>query len=205
MLGENAIDRLYGAVETIRERFGTERFDLDPAVEAIVEESVAYYEPALGAEAARELFERPTVNLGTIVGGEKINSVPGSARADLDVRLTASVETPDVLRRIRACVADCEGIAIEDVSWSVGTYEPADSPLVGAVVAAGEAVTGERIYRRSATGGGDAKKLRNAGIPTVEFALGTDTVHAVDEYTTVEALRGNALVYASLPDVLSEE
>ncbi|WP_246985487.1 M20 family metallopeptidase [Halorientalis marina] len=199
MLGENAIDRLYDAVETIRERFGTERFDLDPAIGPVVEESVAYYAPAMGTEAARDLFQEPTVNLGTIEGGEKINSVPGSARARLDIRLTAGVETADVLGRIRACVADCEGIAIEDVSWSVGTYEPADSPLVTAVAETAEAVTGERVYRRSATGGGDAKKLRNAGIPTVEFALGTDTVHAVDEYTTVEALRGNALVYASLP------
>jgi succinyl-diaminopimelate desuccinylase len=199
MLGENAIDRLYGAVETVRDRFGTERFDLDPAVEPIVEESVTYYEPGLGTEAARELFERPTVNLGTIEGGERINSVPGSARAELDLRLTAGVETPDVLGRVRACVTDCEGIEIEDVSWSVGTYEPVDSPLVTAVAGAAETVTGERVSRRSATGGGDAKKLRNAGIPTVEFALGTDTAHAVDEYTTADALRGNALVYATLP------
>ncbi|ELY97405.1 CoA-disulfide reductase [Natrialba asiatica DSM 12278] len=52
-----------------------------------------------------------------------------------------------------------------------------------------------------ATGGGDAKTLRNAGVPTVEFALATDTVHAVDEYTTVDALIGNAMVYARLPEV----
>lgn len=45
----------------------------------------------------------------------------------------------------------------------------------------------------------DAKKLRNSGIPTVEFALRTDTVHAVDEYTTVDALVGNAVTYACVP------
>lgn len=52
-----------------------------------------------------------------------------------------------------------------------------------------------------ATGGGDAKTLRNAGVLTVEFALATDTVHAVDEYTTVDALIGNAMVYACLSEV----
>ncbi|MFC6730071.1 M20/M25/M40 family metallo-hydrolase, partial [Natronoarchaeum mannanilyticum] len=51
----------------------------------------------------------------------------------------------------------------------------------------------------SATGGGDAKSLRNAGVPTVEFALGTDTVHAPDEYVSVDALVDNAAVYARLP------
>ncbi len=52
---------------------------------------------------------------------------------------------------------------------------------------------------RSVTGGGDAKKLRHAGIPTVEFALGTDTAHAPDEYVPVDALVDNAVIYTRLP------
>jgi len=70
------------------------------------------------------------------------------------------------------------------------------------VVSVAEGVTGGRVYRRSATGGGDAKRMRNAGVPTVEFGLGTETAHAVDEFTTVGALVGNAEVYARLPDEL---
>ncbi len=199
MLGENAIDRLYAAVTTLRDRFGTQQLELESEMQPIIEESVKYYEPTMGETAARELFTHPTINLGTIEGGEAINSVPQSARAEVDIRLTAGVETSEMLSEIRSCVADCEGIAITDVSWSVGTAEPRDSPLVEAVASTAEDVSGDRVYRRSATGGGDAKKLRNAGVPTVEFAFGTDTAHAVDEYTTVEALVDNALVYASLP------
>ena len=199
MLGVNAVDRLYGAVETLRDRFGSERLEIAPEVEPIVEESVDYYAPTMGAETARALFRYPSINLGVFEGGDSVNSVPQSARAEVDVRLTAGVRTPDVLSRIRACVADCEGIAITDVSWSVGTAERPDSPLVEAVASTAAEVTGERVARRSATGGGDAKTLRNAGIPTVEFALGTDTLHAVDEYVPVDALVGNALVYAQVP------
>ena len=199
MLGVNAVDRLYGAVETLRDRFGSERLEIAPEVEPIVEESVDYYAPTMGAETARELFRYPSINLGVFEGGDSVNSVPQSARAEVDIRLTAGVRTPDVLSRIRACVADCEGIAITDVSWSVGTAERPDSPLVEAVASTAAEVTGERVARRSATGGGDAKTLRNAGIPTVEFALGTDTLHAVDEYVPVDALVGNALVYAQVP------
>ncbi|WP_254762867.1 M20 family metallopeptidase [Natrinema marinum] len=199
MLGENAIDRLYDAVTTLRERFGTRRLEIDPAIEPIIDESVAFYEPTMSADTAHDLFETPTINLGVLEGGEAINSVPGSARAKLDVRLTAGVRTPEVLSEIRECAADCDGITIADVSWSVGTAESIGSPLVEAVASTAEAATGERVYRRSATGGGDAKKLRNAGVPTVEFALGTDTVHAVDEYTTVDAVVGNATIYATLP------
>ncbi|MFB6074024.1 MAG: M20 family metallopeptidase [Haloarculaceae archaeon] len=203
-LGVNAIDRLYDAVERIRAEFGTERLSYPDALDPIVEESVAFYEPAMGAEAARETFASPTINLGVLEGGESVNAVPERARAELDVRLTAGVDTSDTLARIRACADDCPGVALTDVSWSVGTYEAVDSPLVTAVADTAAAVTGERIYRRSATGGGDAKTLRRAGVPTVEFALGTDTAHAVDEYTTVDALAANAAVYARVPSVFAD-
>jgi len=204
MLGVNAIDRLYDGVTRVREEFGTRPLSLDATTRAIVEESVEYYEPRLGAETARELFEYPSINLGTIEGGDAVNSVPGTARAELDVRLTAGVDTATVLADIRACAADCPGVAITDVSWSVGSAEPVDSPLVDAVATVASDVTGERVFRRSATGGGDAKKLRHAGVPTVEFGLGTDTVHGVDEYTTVDALVGNATIYTRLPYAYAE-
>jgi len=198
-LGVNAVDRLYAAVETIRRRFGTGPLDIDAEMEPIVEESVEYYAASMGEETARDLFRYPSINLGVLEGGDAINTVPKSARAEVDVRLTAGVHTPDVLAAIRDCVADCEGITVADVSWSVGTAEDPASPLVDAVASTAAAVTGDRVFRRSATGGGDAKKLRKAGISTVEFALGTDTLHAPDEYVPIDALVDNAVVYARLP------
>jgi succinyl-diaminopimelate desuccinylase len=203
-LGTNAIDRLYAAVDSIREQFGSRKLDIEPAMEPILADSIEYYTPTMGEQQARTLFETPSINLGTIEGGEAINTVPQSAHAALDIRLTAGVQTPALLSEIRACVADCDGITITDVSHSIGTVEPATSPLVDAVASTAAAVTGERIFRRSATGGGDAKQLRNAGIPTVEFAFGTDTVHAVDEYITLDALAANATVYSRLPEQFTD-
>jgi succinyl-diaminopimelate desuccinylase len=204
VLGDNAIDRLYDAVEALRERFADRDLPVGTTMAPIIEESVDYYAPMMGAATARSLFTTPSINLGTIEGGEAINSVPRSARAEIDIRLLAGVQTPNLLSELRDCVAGCEGITVADVSWSVGTAEPADSPLVEAVATIAEDVADERVYRRSATGGGDAKTLRNRGVPTVEFAFGTDTVHAVDEYTTVDQLVANATVYASLSDEWSD-
>jgi len=205
MVGTNAIDRLYEGITKLRSALGSRPLELDPAVEPIVEESVEYYAPTLGAEATRALFEFPTINLGTIAGGDAVNTVPAHARAEVDVRLTAGVDTSAVLASIRDCVDDCPGVEIAEVSWSVGSYEPIDSPLVDAVAGVAAEVTGDRIYRRSATGGGDAKALRREGVPTVEFGLGTDTVHAVDEYTTRAALEGNLDVFARLPAAFARE
>lgn len=200
-LGDNAIDRLWEAVSLLRSRLPARELRLDETIRPIVEESAEYYEPTLGADAARDLFEHPTVNLGTIEGGDAINTVPDAATARLDARFTAGVQTADVLADVRDCLAEFPAVSIADVSWSVGSHEPVDSPLVEAVTATAADVSGDRIFRRSATGGGDAKTFRHAGVPTVEFGFGTDTVHAVDEYTTTEALSRNAAVYARLPAI----
>lgn len=198
MLGINAIDRLTAAIDRLKREFGTRELDVAPEMEPVVEESVGFHGEELDAETVRDLFRYPTVNLGVIEGGSAVNTVPASARAEIDIRLTATVETHDTLGSIRRCLGGIEGISVADVSWSRGSYEPIDSPLVEASTAAAESVVEGRIYRRSATGGGDAKDLRHDGIPTVEFGFGTDTAHAVDEYTTVDALVRNAKAYARL-------
>ncbi|WP_435363817.1 M20 family metallopeptidase [Haloarchaeobius sp. DYHT-AS-18] len=195
MFGTNAIDRLYSAITDLRRYLCTVTFETDPAVADVVEESVEYYTPSLGADTAANLFAHPTCNLGTIEGGEAINTVPENARAELDVRLSPGVDTAAVIETIRDRLDDHEGVVVADCDWSVGSFTPTSDPLVPAVAETAEAVTQNRVFRRSATGGGDAKKLRNAGIPSLEFALGTDTVHGVDEFTTVAALRANAEIY----------
>lgn len=168
-------------------------------MDPIIEESVAFYEPEAGADATRELYRYPTINLGLLEGGTAINTVPASACARVDIRLTAGVETRDALGGIRSCLTGMEGIEISDISWTRGSYEPIDSPIVEASVRAAEHVVESDVYRRSATGGGDAKVFRHEGIPTVEFGFGTQTAHGTDEYTTTEALRRNAVSYGTIP------
>lgn len=204
MLGENAIDRLWAGIETVR-RTLRQHLPIEPAVEPIIAESVEWYAPQMGTEAARDLFAYPTVNLGIVEGGTAVNAVPNVATAQLDIRLTAGVQTPDVLAAIHTSLDSHDGVSIVASQWCIGTYERLDSPLVAATTRVVEEVTGEQIARRSATGGGDARHTRTAGIPTIEFAVGTDTLHAVDEYTTVSTLRRNSLVYTRLPAAVSHQ
>lgn len=205
VLGRNAIDRLYTAVDTLRDELTAVEFELHPDVQRLLTQSVAYYAPKIGEQAAWELFERPTVNLGVLSGGESVNSVPATATAELDVRLTASVSPDQFVDRIRSVVGGFPSITIESIERSEGTYEAPDAPLVEAVTTVGNDATGRTVLARSATGGGDAKTLRRRGIETVEFALGTETAHATDERTTVEALCQTATVYASLPAALRSD
>jgi succinyl-diaminopimelate desuccinylase len=117
----------------------------------------------------------------------------------VDIRLTAGVDTTEPLTSIRNCLGDLEGIEITDITWTRGSYEPLDAPIVEASAGAAEAVVDDRVFRRSATGGGDAKVFRHDGTPTVEFGFGTQTAHGDDEYTTTEALVRNVTSYALIP------
>lgn len=199
MLGVNAIDRLNDAVEDCRDVLESRELDVDPALEPIVEESVEYYAPAMGRESARALFERPTTNLGTFDGGEAVNSVPDRAVAELDVRLTPSVDPSAALATACGALDDHDRVSVREVASTAGTHEPPDSPVVDPAVEAMERVTGERVYRRCASGGSDARLFRNAGVPTVEVGLGLGNAHATDEHTTTGTLLGNAGVYSLLP------
>jgi succinyl-diaminopimelate desuccinylase len=199
MIGENAIDRLTGAIEQLRSDFGQQELSVDPSMDEIIEESITFYEPEAGAEATRRLYRYPTINLGVIEGGTAINTVPASACARVDIRLTAGVDTREALGGIRNCLAGIDGIEITDLSWTRGSYDPLGSPIVEASAGAAERVVHDRVFRRSATGGGDAKVFRHDGVPTVEFGFGTQSAHGTDEYTTTTALARNAVSYATLP------
>lgn len=100
---------------------------------------------------------------------------------------------------IRNCLSGRDGIEITSLSWTSGTYEPLDSPLIEASASAGDRVVDEPVFRRSTPGGGDAKRFRHEGIPTVEFGFGTQTAHGVDEYATRDALIRHVTGYALLP------
>jgi succinyl-diaminopimelate desuccinylase len=204
MIGTNAIDRLYGAVQQLHREFGEHELDVEAAMEPIIEESVGFYKPESGADAARELYRYPTINLGVLDGGTAINSVPASACGRVDIRLTAGVDTRDALASIRSCLTGLDGIELTDISWTDGTFEPVDSAIVEASASAAECVVDDEVFRRSATGGGDAKALRNEGVATVEFGFGTQTAHGTDEYTTEQALARNVTAYAILPQAYAE-
>ncbi|MFB6111849.1 MAG: M20 family metallopeptidase [Halobacteriaceae archaeon] len=204
MIGDNAIDRLNEAIEQLRHDFGQRELSINASMEEIIEESVDFYEPEAGAEGTRDLYCYPTINLGIIEGGTAINTVPASASARIDIRLTAGVDTGEALTGIRNCLTGMDNIEITELSWTRGSYEPLGSPIVEASALAAEHVVEGQVFRRSATGGGDAKVLRHDGVPTVEFGFGTQTAHGTDEYTTTEALGRNAISYGTLP-VLYEQ
>ncbi|WP_339103863.1 M20/M25/M40 family metallo-hydrolase [Haloterrigena salinisoli] len=205
MLGENAIDQLYEVLQVCRRRLREFDVPTDGIDDEILDESVAYYARYLDAASASALFYSPTVNLGRFSGGDAVNTVPSSARADLDVRVLPTVEPEAIVSRIRDCLDDRAAATLTDITWSEGSYTDPESAIVRATTDVVDDVVPTPVYRRFATGGGDAQVFREAGVPTVEFATGTGTAHAVDEYTTADKLLQNATAYARVPFAIDRE
>jgi len=205
MNGENAIDYLYSVVDSCRESVSSLELEYGEAVERIVAESRKYYGscPCGAGTHVEELFAHPTVNLGQLDGGNTVNSVPQTATAELDVRVTPDASTEGVLDHIRSCIDAREHVSIREVSWTEGTYVDPSAPVVEAVTDAAEGVLPERPLGRCATGGSDAKKLRAAGVPAVECAVGSDTAHGVDEYVTIADLERTATWYDQIPSLFA--
>lgn len=205
MNGENAIDYLYSVVDSCRESISSLDLEYGEAVERIIAESREYYGscPCGAGTHVEELFAHPTVNLGQLDGGNTVNSVPQTATAELDVRVTPGASTEDVLDHIRSCIDARENVSIREVSWTEGTYVDPSAPIVEAVTDAAEGVLPERPLGRCATGGSDAKKLREAGVPAVECAVGSDTAHGVDEYVTIPDLERTATWYERIPSLFA--
>jgi succinyl-diaminopimelate desuccinylase len=205
MCGKNAVDELYDLVSGCRESVTARRLSYPDAVSQIVDETITYYgmHPEREQLASRAVFEYPTVNLGHLDGGSTVNSVPGSATAKVDVRVTPGASTRTVFDQFEGCIRARDDIAIADVSMEDGTYVDPSEPFVETVTQTGEAFAGTQVFRQCATGGGDAKKLRNAGIPAVECAVGSDSAHAVDEYISIDDIEETAEWYSRLPRELA--
>ncbi|WP_138005563.1 M20 family metallopeptidase [Halalkalirubrum salinum] len=200
MCGENAVDRLYEVISDCRESITTGRLGYPETVDRIVEETIDYYAASDRSPlASEEAFAYPTVNLGRLEGGSTVNSVPGTATAEVDVRVTPGASTRAVFERIDACLGAKPDVSITDVSIQEGSYTDPAAPFVDWVVEVGQEVGDQRVFRRCATGGGDVKKLRAAGIHAVEAAVGSDTAHQADEYVPLDALEATAEWYRQLP------
>jgi len=119
------------------------------------------------------------------------------------VRTVPGVDHDDLVTRVRALAEDvgrADGVSAEltvlDDRPPVDT--PADHPLVTALAAAHEAVTGQEAVLGGVPGATDGTILtRDAGIPTVVYGPGGKWIaHQADEYVEVDDIVRCAHVYA---------
>jgi succinyl-diaminopimelate desuccinylase len=136
------------------------------------------------ASQSSELFDRPSINLGRILGGDALNKVPDTCFIDVDVRHLPE-QDPD------AILAEIEGIQGATV---VSTFKrpPAlvdpDSPFVRALSDAAAPHHDGDVTSVGRDGASDAVSFLRVGIPAVEFGPVGGGHHGPEEWVSVSSL-----------------
>lgn len=139
---------------------------------------------------------RDTVTPNVIHAGKKMNVIPGSGEAEIDVRTLPGTDQQVLLHEMQATIGDLA--TVEAVITLPAVEAPADAPIVDLMRDALHAADPKALAApMMITPGTDAKALATLGIPTYGFAplqLEPDMpflslFHGHDERVPVSALR----------------
>ena len=131
-----------------------------------------------------ELFDRPSVNLGRIVGGDAPNKVPEECAMDVDIRYLPEQDPGVLLAQVRA-IPDVH--VARTFVWPPAKVSPTN-PYVLALSQAASRLTGGESMSVGRDGASDAVAFQKAGVPAVEFGPAGGGHHGPDEWVSIESL-----------------
>ncbi len=136
------------------------------------------------ARHSSELFDRPSINLGRILGGDALNKVPDRCVIDVDIRYLPDQDPAEVLEQVRG-LPDAEATALF-------TRPPAvvdrNSPFVRGLREAASAHHDGEPMSVGRDGASDAVSFLRVGVPAVEFGPVGEGHHGPAEWVSVSSL-----------------
>jgi succinyl-diaminopimelate desuccinylase len=157
------------------------------------------------ARHSSELFDRPSINLGRIVGGDALNKVPDRCVIDVDIRYLPDQDPKEILEQVR----EIPGSEVQALLTRPPATVDRDSPFVRALrTSATEHHDGEPMSV-GRDGASDAVSFLRVGVPAVEFGPVGAGHHGPEEWVSVSSLETyrQALesFLRSIPDRLADE
>jgi succinyl-diaminopimelate desuccinylase len=136
------------------------------------------------ARESSELFDRPSINLGRIQGGDALNKVPDLCTMAVDVRYLPHQDPADILTQVRQ---------IPDIDVKRTFIHPSvtvsrSNPYVRALRDAVARSTHDEVLSVGRDGASDAAAFIQAGIPAVEFGPGGAGHHGPEEWVSLSSL-----------------
>jgi succinyl-diaminopimelate desuccinylase len=136
------------------------------------------------ARESSEMFDRPSINLGRIEGGQALNMVPDLCTMAVDVRYLPGQDPAEILDQVKAI----DGIDVTRTfihpTVTVSPSDPYVRALRDAVARAG---SGE-VMSVGRDGASDAAAFIRAGVPAVEFGPAGAGHHGPEEWVSLPSL-----------------
>ena len=131
-----------------------------------------------------ELFDRPSINLGRIAGGDALNKVPDECTMVIDIRYLPDQDPGDILEQIRT-IPDMRVVRTfihpPAIVSRANPYVVALSEVVGRL-------TGGQSMSVGRDGASDAVSFLRAGVPAVEFGPAGAGHHGPEEWVSITSL-----------------
>ena len=165
-------------------------------------------------EKEHPLLGKPTLSIGTIRGGTKVNVVPDRCEIEVDRRLLPGERKEEVLKEIKEVLDSLRSedpsfqYRMEEIDYAEPSEVDPEKEIVKTGVEAIQSVMGKKPMLRGFSGFTDSRFYTNqCHIPTLIFGPGgVDQSHTTDESVEVEALVHAAHIYATiLINYLSKE
>jgi succinyl-diaminopimelate desuccinylase len=131
-----------------------------------------------------DLFDRPSINLARINGGDAFNKVPDHCEMDVDIRYLPGQDPGAILAQIRA-LPDTE--IVRCATWPPAVVERSNPYVVALREAIGGLTKGEAMSV-GRDGASDAITFLDAGIAAVEFGPIGAGHHGPDEWVSISSL-----------------
>jgi succinyl-diaminopimelate desuccinylase len=152
-----------------------------------------------------EMFDRPSINLGRIEGGDALNKVPDRCTMAVDVRYLPGQDPGEILSQVRA-IPEIE--VQRTFIWPPVSVSRSDPYVLALREAVARSTSGE-VLSVGRDGASDAASFIEAGIPAVEFGPTGGGHHGPEEWVSISAMaryrRALAQFARSLPMWLEGE
>jgi succinyl-diaminopimelate desuccinylase len=141
------------------------------------------------------LLKAPTVNIGTIKGGDKVNMVADYCEFEVDLRFLPGMKAKDILRKIRSIAQRRAGkfkIIVDGIQQPCEINK--DNPLVKTLLCANRRL-GKKAKLEGSEGATVISFFLQKHIPALATGFGKEgTAHATNEYAVIDDLYQGARV-----------
>ena len=136
------------------------------------------------AREASELFDRPSISLGRIAGGDRINTVPDLCTVDVDIRYLPGQDARTILAGIREIPDTDVSVVLQRDPVNVDKDNPFVTVLADSL---SDWLPADRVSI-GRDGASDAISFIDAGVPAVEFGPVGGGHHGPDEWVSIPSL-----------------
>lgn len=175
------------------------KYMTDPDVLSAVDEAMG--------PGTSSIIGKPTINIGTINGGVKVNMIPDHCEFELDIRLPVGLLAEEVMDMLDGIIADEKyseasiELTKQDAASNPASSSTIDHPVIDLIKNNAEDVGGLRPAMIPSMGATDCKHYRYAGVPAYVYGCSplssksssclfrtelTSTVASVNESASVD-------------------